>query len=103
MKTATKTIVTDELQQRKIAHIVRQMSSDNPSIRALALQTLDEMVMKEVFQEREGNSRKGNVFSPSGNNQGVEEVKEKDQDLLQRMRLLQTDKKRKKRKVWLSL
>ncbi|WP_100404216.1 hypothetical protein [Bacillus solitudinis] len=75
-----------EMEWSKFSLVVKQMSSDNPHVRALALESLNRMVESEV---------------------GVNKESEFDnkRDVMQRIRVLQHEKQfqRQRRKKWFSM
>ncbi|WP_368504193.1 hypothetical protein AB3N04_19400 [Alkalihalophilus sp. As8PL] len=84
----------NEMNWKKFSFVVKQMQSDNPDVRELAVQSLDRMVESEVT----GSQLKltGSSSTPSTS---------KKDDVMHKIRLLQKDKEKKqvRRKKWFAV
>ncbi|WP_088105278.1 hypothetical protein [Halalkalibacter urbisdiaboli] len=79
----------NDIEWSKFAVVVKQMSSDNPHIRALALESLDRMVEADVMKRKNE----------------IEKHPVKTHDVLQRIRLVQYEKtaQLQRRKKWFNM
>ncbi|WP_100372979.1 hypothetical protein [Bacillus sp. FJAT-45037] len=83
----------NELNWKKFSYVVKQMQSDNPEVRELAVKSLDRMVDCEV------SGTKVDLQKTKQDSVGVVTKKE---DVMHKIRLLQKDKEKKqqRRKKW---
>jgi hypothetical protein len=84
----------NEMNWKKFSFVVKQMQSDNPDVRELAVQSLDRMVESEVTGSQLKLTDSSSAPSTS-----------KKDDVMHKIRLLQKDKEKKqvRRKKWFAV
>ncbi|MDV2683921.1 hypothetical protein RYX56_05965 [Alkalihalophilus lindianensis] len=84
----------NEMNWKKFSYVVKQMQSDNPDVRELAVQSLDRMVESEVTGSQLKLTDSSSTPSTS-----------KKDDVMHKIRLLQKDKEKKqvRRKKWFAV
>ncbi|OLS37613.1 hypothetical protein BTR22_09110 [Alkalihalophilus pseudofirmus] len=84
----------NEMNWKKFSYVVKQMQSDNPRVREMAVQSLDRMVDTEV----------SGINLEVKSSQSKSPQKDK-QDVMHKIRLLQKDKEKKqqRRKKWFAV